>query len=69
MATTTPPANPDANSPVVSKSDPATQSLVDSIKAEHGFTDGSEVSQNAEQHGTVEITPAQEIAKSTIWGH
>ena len=52
------------------KSDPATQSLVDSIKAEPGFTDGSEVSQNAEQPGTVEITPAQEIAKkSTIWGH
>ncbi|QLS57639.1 hypothetical protein HV314_26505 (plasmid) [Citrobacter sp. RHBSTW-00887] len=68
MATTTPPANPDANSPVVSKSDPATQSLVDSIKAEPGFTDGSEVSQNAEQPGTVEITPAQEIAKKALSG-
>lgn len=68
MATTTPPANPDANSPVVSKSDPATQSLVDSIKAEHGFTDGSEVSQNAEQPRTVEITPAQEIAKKHYLG-
>ncbi len=68
MATTTPPANPDANSPVVSKSAPATQSLIDSIKAEPGFTDGSEVSQNAEQPGTVEITPAQEIAKKALSG-
>lgn len=68
MATTTPAANPDENSPVVSKSPPAAQSLVESIKPEPGFTDGSEVSQNAELPGTVEITPAQEITKKALPG-
>lgn len=63
MATSTPPA-PQPAEPLKTAI-PATQSLAETIKAQPGFTDGSEPSQQNPQSGSTAVIPAENIVNAS----